>query len=118
MEENKNYTEPEQIERAEEVVSEEPQEIEESKTQSAKPAEVAKSGDKKPVNKKMWIIIGAAVLALAVVAVLVIWLIGGNNPPEDPTPEETTVAGKWYPAESMEDSPLDADPKQEDVFYD
>ena len=37
--------------------------------------------------------------------------------PTDMT-EETTVAGKWYPAESMEDSPLDADPKQEDVFYD
>lgn len=107
MEENKNYTEPENIEQTEAAKAES---VTADETKTAKP-------NKKPLGKKQWIIIGAIALAVAIVVGVVIWLASGTKD-ETPPEETTTLIGTWYPAESVEDSPLDVDPKQEDVFYD
>lgn len=120
MEENKNYTEPEKIEQETQVEPVEADAVQAETTEPKQPKEsknAAPKKEKKPIGKKQWIIIGAvALVVIAIVVGVVIWLASGNK---DETPEqETTVAGTWYPAESVEDSPLDVDPKQEDVFYD
>lgn len=116
MEENKNYTEPEQIEQAEVEAVE--------KSTLAKPQNVetpAKKDEKKPMNKKLLIIVGAAVLAVAIAVVAVVLLLGGNNeenPPEETTSQvETTSPQESKPTEIPDEYPGDADPKQEDIFY-
>jgi cytochrome b subunit of formate dehydrogenase len=106
MEDNKNYIDPENIE----VVVHTTVEIKPAQVQETKTTE-----PKKPLGKKMWIIIGAVALVVAIVVGVVIWLASGNK--DETPPEETTPIGTWYPAEYPEDYPSDADPKQEDVFY-
>ncbi len=108
MEENKNYTEPEKIEQTEAAKAES---VTGDEIKAAEPKK-----EKKPLGKKQWIIIGAvALVVIAIVVGVVIWLASGNK---DETPsEETTPIGTWYPAEYPEDYSSDADPKQEDVFY-
>ena len=108
MEENKNYTEPEKIEQTEAAKAES---VTADEIKAAEP-----KTEKKPLGKKQWIIIGAIALAVAIVVGVVIWLASGNK--DETPPEETTPIGTWYPAEYPEDYPFDADPKQEDVFYD
>ncbi len=120
MEENKNYTQPENIEQEEQVEPVEAVAVQADKTEPKQPQETktaAPKKEKKPLGKKQWIIIGAIALVVAIVVGVVIWLASGNK--DETPPEETTPSiGTWYPAEYPEDYPFDADPKQEDVFYD
>ncbi len=121
MEENKNYTEPENIEQETQVEPVEADAIQAETTEPKQPKEsknAAPKKEKKPLGKKQWIIIGAvALVVIAIVVGVVIWLASGNKD-ETPPEETTTLIGTWYPAEYPEDYPFDADPKQEDVFYD
>ena len=122
MEENKNYTEPENVEQEEQVehVEAAPVQAEEIAPEQPKETKTTEpKKEKKPLGKKQWIMIGAIALVVAIVVGVAIWLLGKNNifGKEPPAPEETTPLGKWYPAEYPEDYPSDADPKHEDVFY-
>ena len=85
-EENKNYTEPENIE----IVVHTTVEIKQSQAQETKTATPKK--EKKPLGKKQWSIIGAIALVVAIIAGVVVWLClpKDNNTPEETTPEITT----------------------------
>ena len=117
MEDNKNYTEPENIEQETQVEPVEADAVQAETTEPEQPKKTKTTEPKKPLGKKQWIIIGAvALVVIAIVVGVVIWLASGNK--DETPPEETTPIGTWYPAEYPEDYPFDADPKQEDVFYD
>ena len=129
MEENKNYTEPEQIEQAEDVKPEEvasteetaiPEEVTPVKSVDVNESETKnKMSEKKPMNKKLLIIIGAAVLAIAIVVGVILLfpnIINIGFLPEETTPEVTTPE-ITTPVENPENYPVDADSKQEDIFY-
>ena len=115
MEDNKNYTEPENIEQETQVEPVEADAVQAETTEPEQPKKSKTAAPKKPLGKKQWIIIGAVALVVAIVVGVVIWLASGNK--DETPPEETTPIGTWYPAEYPEDYPFDADPKQEDVFY-
>ena len=87
-EENKNYTEPENIE----IVVHTTVEIKQSQAQETKTTTPKK--EKKPLGKKQWSIIGAVALVVAIIAGVVVWLcLPKDNPsPEETTPEITTPA--------------------------
>ena len=87
-EENKNYTEPENIE----IVVHTTVEIKQSQAQETKTTTPKK--EKKPLGKKQWSIIGAVALVVAIIAGVVVWLcLPKDNPsPEETTPETTTPA--------------------------
>ena len=95
MEENKEFTSPEQNEQTkpadvENTTPKEPVEAEKKEAQETKP-EPSKKDGKKPIDKKLWIILGAALAVILITVVVLIALGGNSNQPEETTPETTTV---------------------------
>ena len=122
MEENKNYTEPEQIEQAEQTV-----EVEENTSAKTQEMNEAKMQNTKPINKKLWIIIGAAVVVVAIVVAILVGTLGGEKDLPDveeetttsitEIEETTTAPQKDSTEEEVVPEDVDVDPKQEDIFY-